>query len=72
MESFYTQVPLTFFEEDAWKKAAGLCKLQGVTKAMIVHGQATRKTGLPDRVIASFEAMAIDVIERTKVKPDPS
>ena len=72
MESFYTQVPLTFFEEDAWKKAAGLCKLQGVTKAMIVHGQATRKTGLADRVIASFEAMAIDVIEWTKVKPDPS
>ncbi len=72
MESFYTQVPLTFFEEDAWKKAAGLCKLQGVMKAMIVFGKNTRKTGLADKVIASFEAMAIDVIEWTKVKPDPS
>lgn len=72
MESFYTQVPLTFFEEDAWKKAAGLCKLQGVTKAMLVFGKVTRRTGLADKVIASFEAMAIDVIEWTKVKPDPS
>lgn len=72
MESFYTQVPLTFFEEDAWKKAAGLCKLQGVKKAMIVFGKVTRKTGLADKVIASFEAMAIDVVEWTKVKPDPS
>ncbi len=72
MESFYTQVPLTFFEEDAWKKAAGLCKLQGVTKAMLVFGKVTRKTGLADKVIASFEAMAIDVYEWTKVKPDPS
>ncbi len=72
MESFYTQVPLTFFEEDAWKKAAGLCKLQGVTKAMLVFGKVTRRTGLADKVIASFEAMAIDVVEWTKVKPDPS
>ncbi len=72
MESFYTQVPLTFFEEDAWKKAAGLCKLQGVTKAMLVFGKVTRKTGLADKVIASFESMAIDVYEWTKVKPDPS
>lgn len=72
MESFYTQVPLTFFEQDAWKKAAGLCKLQGVTKAMLVFGKVTRRTGLADKVIASFEAMAIDVIEWTKVKPDPS
>ena len=72
MESFYTQVPLTFFEEDAWKKAAGLCKLQGVTKAMLVFGRVTRKTGLADKVIASFESMAIDVYEWTKVKPDPS
>lgn len=72
MENFYTQVPLTFFEEDAWKKAAGLCKLQGVTKAMIVFGKNTRKTGLADKVIASFEAMVIDVVEWTKVKPDPS
>lgn len=72
MESFYTQVPLTFFEEDAWKKAAGLCKLQGVTKAMLVFGKVTRRTGLADKVIASFESMAIDVYEWTKVKPDPS
>lgn len=72
MESFYTQVPLTFFEQDAWKKAAGLCKLQGVTKAMLVFGKVTRRTGLADKVIASFEAMAIDVVEWTKVKPDPS
>lgn len=72
MENFYTQVPLTFFEEDAWKKASGLCKLQGVKKAMIVFGKNTRKTGLADKVIASFEAMAIDVVEWTKVKPDPS
>ena len=72
MESFYTQVPLTFFEEDAWKKAAGLCKLQGVTKAMLVFGKVTRRTGLADKVIASFEAMAIDVYEWTKVKADPS
>lgn len=72
MENFYTQVPLIFFEEDAWKKAAGICKLQGVTKAMLVFGKNTRKTGLADKVIASFEAMAITVFEWTKVKPDPS
>ena len=72
MESCYTHVPLTFFEEDAWKKAAGLCKLQGVTKAMLVFGTVTRRTGLADKVIASFESMAIDVYEWTKVKPDPS
>lgn len=72
MENFYTQLPLTFFEEDAWKKAAGLCKLQGVKKAMLVFGRNTRKTGLADKVIASFEAMDIGVVEWTKVKPDPS
>ena len=72
MENFYTQLPLIFFEEDAWKKAAGICKLQGVTKAMLVFGRNTRKSGLADKVAASFEAMAITVFEWTKVKPDPS
>ena len=39
---------------------------------MLVFGKVTRKTGLADKVIASFESMAIDVYEWTKVKPDPS
>lgn len=72
MENFMTQVPLVFFEEDAYKKAGVLSKMMGVTKAMVVFGAVTRKNGVSDKVIAALQAVNIDVVEFTKVKPDPS
>lgn len=67
-----TQVPLVFFEEDAWKKAGALCKMMGVTKALVVFGSVTRKSGLADNVIAALKGAGVEAAEFTNVRPDPS
>lgn len=72
MDNFMTQVPLVFFEEDAWKKAGIMCKMMGANKAMVVFGNVTRKLGVADAVISALQAVNIEVVEFTKVKPDPS
>lgn len=72
MENFMTQVPLVFFEEDAWKKTGVLCKMMKVSKAMVVFGSVTRRNGVAEKVISALQAVNIDVVEFTKVRPDPS
>ena len=43
MDKFMTQVPLVFFEEGAVEKAGVLCKMMGVSKAMLVFDQGIRE-----------------------------
>ncbi|MGI6116797.1 MAG: iron-containing alcohol dehydrogenase [Bilifractor sp.] len=71
MNKFMTQVPLVFFEEGAVGKAGVLAKMMGVSKAMLVFDQGIRDAGIADRVIPILESVNIDVIEYTKVVPDP-
>lgn len=71
MNKFMTQIPLVFFEEGAIKKAGVLSKMMGVSKAMVVFDQGVRDAGIADQVIAILEAVNIDVVEFTKIVPDP-
>lgn len=71
MDKFMTQIPLVFFEEDAISKAGLMCKMMGVSKAMLVFDQGIRDCGIADKVIAILEAVNVDVVEFTKVVPDP-
>lgn len=71
MDKFMTQVPLVFFEEGAVEKAGLLCKMMGASNAMLVFDQGIRDAGIAERVIAILEAVNIDVVEFTKVVPDP-
>lgn len=71
MNKFMTQVPLVFFEDDAIQKAGLMCKMMGASKAMLVFDQGIRDAGIADKVIAVLEAVNIDVVEFTKIVPDP-
>lgn len=72
MEQFMTQVPLIFFEKGAAKKAGIMCKMMGASKAMVVFDSGIRECGVSDQVISALQAVNVDVVEFTKVKPDPS
>lgn len=71
MDKFMTQVPLVFFEDDAIQKAGIMCKMMGASKAMLVFDQGIRDAGIADKVISILEAVNVDVVEFTKIVPDP-